>query len=404
MRRTCIGVVVGLAVSFGLPASGGAQDFETALRLGVSVDLASYRQETIEIPASRFTSESRTTTETSGYGFVVPRLGLDVGGFFARYIGIGVNGSVFALDQSTTTTGVSGETFANALQYRATGWVEGRIPLGSVVALQLRGELGITGGTRWTGETRSSSSTASATTTAFVGGGRFGLHVHAAPAFSISPYVAAYGVTGGGSVSASGSSTSTSVGVEGLEVTLGVQLLGWIELSPAARARDDGAHLATDIEPTGAPAREEGPRLATDVGAAPPVVPTVPTGVPTEPVLRDGEWYVELEMGDTVARVWAAPGSELVRIEVDSTSEDGRLTGCTEALVVGATSGTMTVTVSARRTFTQVIETALLAGTAAHLDLLRTAGSTIELCGFTLEPTARARYAAGRLRDRLRGP
>lgn len=380
------------------PASGAAQGtgFSRGLRLGLAADLVSFRQDTTSTPPiPMVTTGSRSTTETTGYGVLVPRVGIDVAGFFLPFLGVGIRAAVTATD--TSIPGASGSF--NVLSYRLTAYGEGRFVFTRLLALQVRAELGFAGTS--SGSSFGGMSGSNTTTTSFTGGAQIGLHIYPVDAFSITPYFGLSGSTGGGnstSPSGVGVPTVTPLNVEGFDVALGVALFGWIDL--------DGDDEASPVSGSDfrREAGDDGTAAATPAAAA-YTAPAEPTGPSTEPVASGADWFVEFEVPGAQARAWANPVTSVVLLELRTSSEAPRFEGCTEAVITaGAATAPMVVSVTPTRTLSAVEEQILMSATPEHLDILRADGARIELCGFTIELSTRARYALGRLRDRQRTP
>lgn len=212
-------------------------------------------------------------------------------------------------------------------------------------------------------------------------GGEVGVHLFAESSFSIDPYFTARYLR----------PIDVSIGV--VQVSLGVSLMGWMDFGRTPEAAE-----STDEE---AGAGLDAPPAYTAVASAPPVAP----GPSTEPVPSGDDWFVEFDVPGAIARAWANPVTNVLQLELRVSGTSARFEACTEALVVAAGAGvTVVVNVTPTRTLTGVDEQVLLSATNELLDILRAEGARMEICGFTIQLSPRAREALGRLRDRSRAP
>lgn len=207
-------------------------------------------------------------------------------------------------------------------------------------------------------------------------GGEVGAHLFAEESFSIDPYLGVRYLR----------PIDVSIGV--VLVSLGVSLLGWM---------DFGASPATDLPADDSAGPEGDVPPAYGLASAPP--PSAP-GPSTAPIASGPDWFVEFDVPGAVARAWANPGTGVLQLELRTSGPAARFEGCTEAQIsAGGAAVAVVVHVTPTRSLTGVDEQVLLSSTNATLDTLRVEGARIELCGFTIELSARAREALGRLRD-----
>jgi hypothetical protein len=382
MRSRVVMVLMGVLASVPLRVAAQAGEVEQGLRLGLETDLVAHTEHTLALPGDASFLARRNTTRTTSYGLAVPRVGIDLG-FALPFMVLGVRASVVGSESSSESvaSGLTDDSFSNALQYRVLAYGEGRFVLASPLALQVRGELGVIGGEQWLGDPDSGSSATHVGVTLFSVGARIGLHIHPVGPFSISPYVGLAGLFGGGNTGEVSDRTPRSGSVEGYEVSFGVALFGWIPIGAATAGPADD-HTEEEEEPSARP--------------------TVATSS-AEPTHSGDNWSVAFDVPGAEARAWSNASTGAVQIELRTSSDTARFTDCTEALLASATAReTVAVRVTTNRTLTGIDEQLVMFGTQRHLEVLQADGGRLEICGYTIELPGASRYALGRLLTRSR--
>jgi hypothetical protein len=355
-----------LAVTSG--ASAQANGVQPGPRLGLTMEVLAPSELTFATRRPGGGS-STVSTRTTSYGLGVPRMGLDIGALVTPELSIGVRGGLSGREATASVGGTAAST--NELQYRLLAYGEARIVAHPVVAIGLRGELGVAG-SEGSGEGAGAART---TTTLFQIGGQLAAHLHPVAAVSISPYVGASYLAGGGS-----DTTLPVDSVSGWELSVGVTLYAWLSLTAPSEPDESGVD-EPDVRP--APPGDEPP-------AAVPEAEPAPSSRPAPEALRaeDGWQSRQLALGGWGdATAWLHPVLGAARVAIPITlPRDTALTFCSSAQL-----GAETASVIGAGPDDGVV----IATSRSGLESLLSAGR-LELCGasFVLTDAGRGTLAA----------